>query len=65
MSNKAQLNQMCPSAAAAAIGTKLEAVITLLNDVKAAFNAHCADTTVHAEADETNPVETPDVPSLD
>ena len=65
MSNQSQLDQMCPSAAFAQLGTKMDAIITLLNDMKAAFNAHCADTTVHSAADETNPVETPDVPSLD
>ena len=65
MSTKYDLNHMSYPADKAALGDKLDAIITLLNEMKADYNAHIADAAVHAQADATNVVTSPDVDALD
>ena len=40
MSNQTNLNQMCPSAAFAQLGTKMDALITLVNELRQDFLDH-------------------------
>lgn len=65
MSTKYDLNHMNFPASKAGLGDKLDAIITLLNEMKADYNAHIADAAVHTQADATNVVTSPDVPALD
>lgn len=65
MGTKNDLNKMAWPAQKAGLGDKLDAIITLLNEMKADYNAHIADAAVHTQADATNVVTSPDVPTLD